>query len=105
MAYIVVFVTASKQEEAEKIARTLLEKKLAACCNIIGGVRSLYWWQGKIADDNEVLLVIKSRADMFNEIKGTVVALHSYTVPEIIALPVAAGSEPYLNWIDQSLTA
>lgn len=105
MDHIVVFVTASGQAEAEKIARALLEKKLAACCNLVGGVRSLYWWQDKIVDDNEILLVIKSRADMFEAIKETVIALHGYSVPEIIALPVTAGSGPYLKWIDQSLTA
>lgn len=103
MDYIVVMVTTAGQEEAEKISRALLENKLAACCSLVAGVRSLYWWQGKISDDQEVLLVIKSRADMFDKIKGTVAALHSYTVPEIIALPVVTGSEPYLKWIDQSL--
>ncbi|MBF0595065.1 MAG: divalent-cation tolerance protein CutA [Candidatus Omnitrophica bacterium] len=103
MGHIVVFVTASKEEEAEIIARALLEKKLAACCNLVSGVKSLYWWQGKITDDQEVLLVIKTRTDMFDKIKETVIAYHSYAVPEIIALPVVAGSEPYLKWIDQSL--
>ena len=104
MGHIVVLVTASGSEEAEKIARGLLEKKLAACCNLVSGVRSLYWWEGKISDDKEVLLIIKSRADMFERIKETVAACHSYTVPEIIALPVTAGSAPYLKWIDESLT-
>ncbi|MEI6437930.1 MAG: divalent-cation tolerance protein CutA [Candidatus Omnitrophota bacterium] len=103
MGHIVVLVTAKDQSEAEKIARALLEKKLAACCNIIGGIRSLYWWQGKIADGHEVLLLVKSRADLFEEIKGTVIACHSYTVPEIIALPVSDGSAPYLAWLDASL--
>jgi len=105
MDHIVVLVTASTQEEAQMIARGLLEKKLAACCNIISGVRSLYWWQGKIMDDNEVLMVIKSRSDMFEKIKETVIACHSYAVPEIIALPLTAGSAPYLQWIDKSFTS
>ncbi|MBF0386619.1 MAG: divalent-cation tolerance protein CutA [Candidatus Omnitrophica bacterium] len=105
MEHIVVLVTASTDNEAETIARALLEKRLVACCNIVGGVRSLYRWQGSVADDKEVLLVIKSRADMFDKIKETVSALHSYTVPEIIALPVTAGSAAYLAWIDQNLTS
>ncbi len=102
--HIVVFVTASDLPEAEILARAVLEKKLAACCNLFSGVRSFYWWQGRICDGNEILLVIKSRAEMFDKIKETVSACHSYAVPEIMALPVIAGSRLYLEWIDASLT-
>lgn len=101
--HIVVFVTTAGSEDAERIARALLEARQAACCNIIAGVRSLYHWQEKIADDQEVLLVIKSRAELFEQIKGTVTALHRYAVPEIIALPITAGSENYLKWINESV--
>jgi periplasmic divalent cation tolerance protein len=102
--YIAVWVTAAKVEDAEMIARALLDQRLAACCNIMNGVRSLYRWEGKIVDEPEVLVVIKSRAELFEKIKGTVTAMHGYTVPEIIAFPVVNGSEPYLRWIDAGVT-
>lgn len=105
MKYNVVLVTASSAEEGERIANVLLENKLIACCNMISGVKSMYWWQGQIVKDSEVLLVIKSQAVMFDKIKETVLALHSYTVPEVIALPVQAGSEAYLKWIDLTVSA
>lgn len=102
--YIVVFVTCARKKEAENIARALLKNKLAACVNILEGVRSFFWWQGKIDRAGEVLLVIKTKKSKFKALTGRVGKLHSYTVPEIIALPVAAGDKPYLDWIDESLT-
>lgn len=102
MSYGVVFITAKDSAEAEKIARGLLEKKLAACCNIVKDVRSLYWWQGKIEDSPETLLVIKSRRELFRELVAAVKALHSYSVPEIVMLPIVEGSEDYLRWLDES---
>lgn len=100
--YIVVFITASSKEEAEKIASGLLLEKLAACVNIIENVNSHFWWQGKIDKAREVLLVIKTRKTLFNKLMKKVQTLHSYEVPEIIALPVIAGSKKYLDWIDDS---
>ena len=100
--HIVVLVTAPNSEEAESLAKLLLEKQLAACCNLLSGVRSLYRWEGKIADDQEVLLLIKTRADLFDRLKVAVLAVHSYSCPEIIALPVVAGHAPYLKWIDDN---
>lgn len=100
---IVVLVTAGSAGEATKIAQHLVESRLAACVNIVPSVRSIYWWKGKVARDRETLLVIKTRKKMFAKLKGAVLAMHSYATPEIIALPVIAGSPAYLKWIDESL--
>src|ERR1700688_2805338 len=97
--YIIVLVTAKDKKEAEKISRGLLEAKLIACANIIEGVQSLFWWQGKIDSSNEVLLVLKTKKILFNKISTKVKSLHSYQTPEIIALPLVAGCKDYLDWI------
>jgi len=99
--YITVLVTASRREEAEKIARKLLDERVAACINIVEGVRSLFWWQGKIDEASEVLMIIKTRLDLFEKVIEYVKMLHSYTVPEVIALPIIAGNAEYLKWIDE----
>jgi periplasmic divalent cation tolerance protein len=98
---IVVYVTAPAEEEAEKIARALVENKLAACVNIVKNIRSIYRWQGKIADEAEVLMIVKTREEHVAHIRETVKQLHSYSVPEIIALPIVAGSEDYLAWLKE----
>ena len=95
----VVLVTTGSETEAETIATALLEERLAACVNILSPIRSLYRWQGKIADDREWLLVIKTRAERFAAVEARVRGLHSYEVPEVISLPVLAGSAGYLDWI------
>lgn len=100
--YIVVFVTASSTQEAEKIASGLLKEKLTACVNIIEKAHSHFWWQGKIDRAQEALLIIKTRKPLFNKLLKKVKSLHSYAVPEIIALPVIAGNRQYLDWIDDS---
>ncbi|HID80577.1 MAG TPA: divalent-cation tolerance protein CutA [Ignisphaera sp.] len=99
--YIVVLVTAPHREEAEKIARKLLDERVAACVNIVEGIKSLFWWQGKVDEANEVLMVIKTRLDLFEKVIEYIKSLHSYTVPEIIALPIVAGNTEYLKWIDE----
>jgi len=101
--YITVFITCPDKDVATKLARGLVENKLAACVNIIGGLISIYYWQGNIEEDSEVLLIIKTRADKFEQLKEYVKANHPYTVPEIIAMPILLGSEDYLNWIDETL--
>ena len=95
----VVLVTTGSEAEAETIATALLEERLAACANILSPVRSVYRWQGKIVDDREWLLVIKTRAERFAAVEARVRALHSYEVPEVIGLPLLAGSADYLDWI------
>lgn len=100
---IVVLVTASSREEAEKIAKEVLQKKLAACVNIIEGVNSHFWWQGKIDNSAETLMIIKTNKHKFKKLSSTVKSLHSYDTPEIIALPIIAGDKKYLDWINESL--
>ena len=100
--FIVVLVTAKDKKEAEKISRGLLEAKLIACANMVEGVQSLFWWQGKIDSSKEVLLVLKSKKDLFRKIITRVKELHSYQNPEIIALPIINGSKDYLGWVQSS---
>ena len=96
---IVVLVTVGSEREAETIATALLEERLAACVNVTSPVRSLYRWEGRIADDREWQLIIKTQARLFEALATRVRALHSYDVPEIIALPVLAGTADYVGWI------
>lgn len=101
--YCVIFITAGSQREARRIARALLEKRLVACANIVSGVESHYWWQGKIDCSREWLLVLKTRRTRFAAVARVAKQLHSYEVPEIIALPLTAGQGDYLRWIEASL--
>ena len=101
--FIVVLITAKDKDEAKKVARGLLQKKLIACANIIEGVTSLFWWEGKIDESGEVLLILKSQQSKFKEIVNETKKLHSYSVPEIISLPIVQGNIDYLNWIKQSI--
>jgi periplasmic divalent cation tolerance protein len=100
---LVVLMTAGSQEEAIRIARTLVTEMLAACVNIVPGVTSVYRWQEEVQQDQEWLLVAKSRSEALEDLVQRVQALHSYDVPEIIALPLVGGSEPYLRWIDNEV--
>ncbi len=93
-------VTASSEEEAKKIARVLVEKKLAACVNIVKEVQSVFRWKGELSEENEVLLIIKTKSRQFKNLEDEVKKLHSYDVPEIIALPIVSGSKGYLFWLD-----
>jgi periplasmic divalent cation tolerance protein len=99
MDEIIVFITASSEEEAAKIARALVEARLAGCVNIIKNIRSIYSWQGKIEDEPEVLMIVKTQKSLFDSLTKKVEELHSYTVPEIIVLPIAEGSKDYLKWL------
>ncbi len=97
----VCFVSVSSEEEGMKIARTLVARKLAACVNVVPGVRSVYRWKGEVKDDKELLLVVKTREHLLAHLVQAVKELHSYTVPETIALPIIGGSEAYLDWIKE----
>ena len=95
----VVFITAPSDEKAAEIARALVDEGLVACVNIVPGVRSIYRWEGKIVDEGEVLMIAKTVTSRLKTLIPRVRALHPYTVPEIIALPVVDGNEPYLRWV------
>lgn len=101
--YIVIYVTAGNKKEARKIAEGLVKKKLAACVNIVDKVESLFFWEGKAQKAKELLLIIKSKKEKIPEIIKLVRSLHSYKVPEILALPVIAGFKPYLRWINATV--
>ena len=100
--YIVIFVTASNKKEAGNIARGLLKNKLAACVNILDKIESFFWWQGKVDNTKEALLIVKTRKALMNKLIKKVKSLHSYKVPEIIALPIICGDKKYLKWINES---
>jgi periplasmic divalent cation tolerance protein len=102
---ILVFSTCETEEEAARLARTLVEKKLAACVNILPGARSIYRWQGKVEDAKEFLLTIKSRRDLFDQLRAELEHMHSYEVPEAIAIPIVDASERYLKWIEGALAS
>ncbi|MFH1281267.1 MAG: divalent-cation tolerance protein CutA [Candidatus Omnitrophota bacterium] len=101
--YIIVLVTAKDKKEAQKISVGLVKAKLAACVNIVDGVNSIFFWAGKIDQAKELLLLIKSKQEKLSQIIKLVRSLHSYEVPEIIAIPIIAGDRPYLRWIDAAL--
>ena len=100
---IVVLTACDSSDAAAGLARKLVESRVAACVNIVGGARSIYRWKDKVEDANEWLLVIKSRRDLFTVLRAEIEKHHTYEVPEIVALPVVEGSEPYLAWLDGEL--
>jgi len=97
---VVVFITAGTREEAQKIANTLLERRKAACVNIVPRVDSYFWWQGRLDTEQEALLIVKTKASLMDDLVGLVKEIHSYDVPEVIALPIVGGNQAYLEWID-----
>jgi periplasmic divalent cation tolerance protein len=101
--YIVVFITCNDAEEARNIAELLLEQRLAACVNIVPEINSSFWWEGKLDAAEESLLIVKTRAKSLAEITHSVKAVHTNTVPEIIALPIIGGNQDYLDWIDDEV--
>jgi len=100
---IVGFITASSFEEAKKISKALVGKKLAACCNIVKGVTSIYTWQGEIEEASECLIIVKTDRKLFSHLIKEVKKIHSYELPEIIGVPLAIGEEGYLAWMDANL--
>jgi len=100
--YIVVFITTGTHGHGREIADMLLGEKLVACVNIVPKVHSKFWWKGKIDSGDESLLIVKTRADLLDKLIASVKRKHSYTIPEIIALPIVGGNKDYLDWIDES---
>ena len=103
--FIVVYVTVGSPEEGERLASALVEERLAACVNRLGPVQSIYRWEGQVERSEEHLLIIKTREDLFAKLKTRVQELHTYSVPEVIALPILDGSEGYLKWLEEQLTS
>ncbi len=101
--HLLVFVTASSEKEGEKIGETLVKEGLAACANLVPGVKSIFKWKEELCKEDEVLMLIKSNESLFEELKNRIIDLHSYDVPEVIAIPIAFGSADYLNWMDEVL--
>ena len=100
--FCITFVTCQSKKEADRIASSLLNKRLIACANIVSGIDSKFWWNGKINTAKEFLIILKARSSSFKKIEKEVKRLHSYEVPEIITIPIIAGSKEYLEWIDKS---
>jgi len=100
--FVIIMITCATRKEAQKIANRLLTKKLVACAHIISDIESRFWWKGKIDYAKEALVTMKTRKTNFKKIENEVKKLHSYEVPEIIALPIIDGSKDYLNWIAEN---
>ena len=103
--YIQVLTTVEHKTDAEKIAKSLVEKRLAACVQILGPLTSYYHWQGKLDSANEYLCLIKSRNDLFAGLEAEIISMHPYEVPEILAMPITKGGKEYLNWLAAELEA
>ena len=100
---IVVLSTCAVESDAERIARALVDGRLAACVNVVPGVRSFYHWKGKTESSEEYLLIVKTSRDLFGALRAEMEKLHPYEVPELLALPVVAGAEDYLSWLQSNL--
>ena len=103
MTYCIIQATTANEEEAKKIAKHLVEKKLIACCSIIPKVTSIYTWQGKINEDNESLMIMKTKTQLYSQAEEEIKKLHSYEVPEIICIPINTGSKEYLSWLEEQI--
>ncbi len=95
--------TCGSPEEAARLAQELVSRRLAACVNVVPGVRSFYWWDDRVQDDSEVLLIIKTRVELLPQLEAALHELHSYEVPEFVVLPIIEGSSAYLKWIDANV--
>jgi periplasmic divalent cation tolerance protein len=102
--HLLIYITCGSEENARQIATRLVEERLAACVNILPNVHSVYRWQGKVESSSEYLLLVKTRRERFAALRDRVRILHPYELPELVAVPIVAGLEPYLNWITESVT-
>ena len=94
-----IYITCATEQEAENIGTVLVERRLAACVNILAGMKSMYWWQGKIEQGRETVLIAKTRTDLVDELTEAVKAMHGYEVPCVVALPITGGNRDFLKWI------
>ena len=100
---VVAFSTVGRAEDAERIARALVERRLAACVNVLPGVVSVYRWEGEVCRSEELLLIVKTRTERLGALREALVELHPYDLPELVALPIESGHTPYLAWLDESV--
>jgi len=100
---LLVLTTVARAEDAERLAEELVGRRLAACVNVLPGVRSIYRWKGAVERDEERLLLVKTRTERFEALREAILSLHPYEVPELIAIPIEAGSAAYLAWLDESV--
>jgi periplasmic divalent cation tolerance protein len=100
-----VYMTAGSLEEARAVGKVLVEDRLAACVNLIDGMRSLYWWEGGVQEDAEAILIAKTRADLVDRLAARVAEVHSYDCPCVVALPIRGGHQPFLDWIGEETAA
>jgi periplasmic divalent cation tolerance protein len=105
MSQSLIYVTASSRDEALGLARALVETRLVACANVLNGVTSLYWWDGKVQEDAEAVLICKTRSDLVEAVTAKVTELHSYACPCVVALPISGGNPAFLAWIDAETAA
>ncbi|MCB9989241.1 MAG: divalent-cation tolerance protein CutA [Rhodospirillales bacterium] len=105
MSAVLVYITVPTAEEGERITRLLLERRLVACVNMMAPHKSMYWWQGKIDQAEEIVIIAKTRAALFDDVKTAVCEMHSYECPCIVALPITDGHAPFLTWIEQETGA
>ncbi|MDP2659779.1 MAG: divalent-cation tolerance protein CutA [Dehalococcoidia bacterium] len=101
--FSVVLVTTPSPEEGRRIARAVLELRLAACANLVPGVRSIFWWQGKLDEAEETLIVLKTKQEVLPQLIEEIKRLHSYTVCEVIGIPITEGNPAYLDWIEETV--
>lgn len=102
--YVIAWITAASTDEATSVARVLVDERLAACCSVLPGIRSIYRWKDAVQEDAEAMLMCKTRRSEFDRLAARTRELHSYDVPEIICTAITDGSAPYLQWIDESLS-
>jgi len=100
---IIVVITAPTRDEAQSISNLLIERRQAACVNIVPQVDSIFWWKGKVESEQECLLIVKTKASVLDTVIGLVKQIHSYDVPEVIVLPIVGGNSDYLSWIDEEI--
>ena len=99
--YIQLFTTTEKQNDADAISKEIVEKRLAACVQVVGPIKSTYWWKEEIEQAEEWLCIVKSRRDLYEELEKAIKRIHPYEVPEIVAVPIVSGSQSYLEWLEQ----
>lgn len=102
--FVLVYVTTANSEDAKKIGRAIVERKLAACANILPQMDSIYSWKGKVCEDQEAVLILKTRRSLFKELMEKVRALHAYDCPCVLSLPIEDGNAPYLQWLGDQTT-